>query len=52
MEQTEMELQETDVINSAREYKETSYEKLQRFGLWFELGRSFGLRLEKELVLS
>ena len=36
--ETKMDLQVTDVINTTREYKERNDEKLQGFGLGFELG--------------
>ena len=44
MKQTKKERLEADVINTAREYKERNYQKLQEFGLGLKLG------LEKELV--
>ena len=46
MKQTKMDLQGTDVINTAREYKERDYEKMRGFGL----GIAFWLGLEKNVL--
>ena len=45
LKQTKMELQETDVINNAREYKERNYEELQGLGLGLGLIFRVGARV-------
>ena len=41
-----MELQGTDVINTAREYEQRNFEEVQGLGLWFALRLGLGLGLE------
>ena len=43
-----MSRQGTDAINTAREYEERNYEKLQGLGLEFELGARVGVGVELE----
>ena len=54
MQQTKMEREGSDVINTAREYNERNYEELQGLGLGFEFGVGLGLvlGLKKESVLA